>query len=201
MPTLVPVPVRARVRRYDSSSGTFELVPVHSMPDNILINAAAAVPPAPPHTRGGVAAQSRLWVGFNVEDAATHVKLVSKVGVAPRAARDSQAAQATGRPCMQSHPACAFLRNGIAPRFSHLTRCSLGQDVRVPVLPCMHVCMCARACCQYSHACLAHLHCRKPRRLTATTTGEASSRVPRRAPLRTMLPCGRLSPAAQLSRA
>mmetsp|Transcript_14973 Transcript_14973/g.44083 ORF Transcript_14973/g.44083 Transcript_14973/m.44083 type:complete len:126 (+) Transcript_14973:3422-3799(+) len=78
MPTLVPVPVRARVRRYDSSSGTFELVPVHSMPDNILINAAAAVPPAPPHTRGGVAAQSRLWVGFNVEDAATHVKLVSK---------------------------------------------------------------------------------------------------------------------------
>lgn len=71
------------MRRYDATNGTFEHVPVHAMPDAILVNAAPVLSSMTNASRnvsglvdGGDA--QKLWIGFNVEDAGTDVKLASK---------------------------------------------------------------------------------------------------------------------------
>ena len=78
-----------RACRYNTMTGQYEHVPVHSMPAALLSSANASLHPANGRAQAGAvpralsgrqAATGRLWIGFNVEDAETYIKLASKVG-------------------------------------------------------------------------------------------------------------------------
>ena len=93
------------LRRYDGITGELQPVLLHSVPAAVLTGAEAEVqagrrrPPAPGKPSyigagggdgsGSMTTPPRPWIGFNVDDAATHIKLESKeegVGGGPASA-------------------------------------------------------------------------------------------------------------------